>query len=784
MRFGKKLKNTTYPPWKSHYIDYPKLKGLLREKDNGDGEGGEDEWTADDETAFVEELVNVQLEKVNAFQVETFKQLRQRTSQSEAKLEKLVPKGTVDDTKAESREGPEEISEDERQKGLKAVLSELDDITRETNELEKFSRINFTGFLKAVKKHDRKRGLSYKVRPLLQVRLAALPFNSEDYSPLLYRLSTMYSFVRQNIDGTKERRSLSAENDQAGGESFTSHKFWVHSDNVLEVKTYILRRLPVLVYNPQTSKIAEGAGTDPTITSLYFDSPKFSLYTRKVERAPDASSLRLRWYGQLSQKPEIVLEKKTITDGDRSEETRFPIKDKYIRPFIKGEYKMEKSVHKLQEREGPISKGSEHLENSVDEIQSFIKENELQPVLRANYTRTAFQIPGDSRVRISLDTDLALIREDSLDVDRPCRDPEDWHRTDIDSGEMEYPFSAIKKGEITRFPHALLEIRVRDGASRRSSEWLSDLMSTHLVKEAPRFSKFVHGVAHLFEDQVNSFPFWLSDLEQDIRKDPETAFEEEQEKKAKRAEDEFAIGSLIGSKGSSVYKPAVGSPVGKSYMQSASVKRASDEHGRTPISSPERRHASTRAGETAGEHDSDDDGVQGSHDQPKQSQGTASTLRNLLPSFSTSKYARARARRAGPGNVQLPPGVRHPGPAMKDSGPVKVEAKVWLANQRTFIKWQHVSVLLAGLSLGLYNAAGAHNTVARTLAIVYIVIAVFTGAWGWAIYMWRSKLISQRSGRDFDNAIGPTVVCISLLVALILNFWFKLGGALDFRQGP
>ena len=63
-----------------------------------------------------------------------------------------------------------------------------DSITKQINELEKYSRINYTGFLKAAKKHDRRRGSQYRVRPLLQVRLAALPFNVENYSPLLHRL--------------------------------------------------------------------------------------------------------------------------------------------------------------------------------------------------------------------------------------------------------------------------------------------------------------------------------------------------------------------------------------------------------------------------------------------------------------------------------------------------------------------------------------------------------------------------------------------------------------------
>ena len=531
------------------------------------------------------------------------------------------------------------------------------------------------------------------------------------------------------------------------------------------MKTYILRRLPVLVYNPQTSRVAEATQSDPTITSLYFDNPGFSLYTQKVERASDTSSLRLRWFGQLNDKPEIMFEKKTIRESGDSEEVRFPIKEKYVQPFIKGEYQMEKSITKLQGRQDAGPDAVQQFRNNVDQIKTFMDENHLQPVLRANYTRTAFQIPGDDMVRISIDTELAFIREDALDSERPCRDPEEWHRSEIDEAEMEYPFTCIRKGEVSRFPFALLELKVRDGAKKRTNEWVADLMSSHLVKEAPRFSKFVHGVAQLFEDYVNSFPFWLSEVDTDIRKDPETAFEEEQDKKAKHAEDEFAVGSLLGSKSSPSFKPAMGSPIGKSQLGQKATSTAGK--GNNILNSSDSKHKSkSGVDDVAEEDDSDDDGIQATREHGQ----TSSGLRSLFSSFSTSKYARAHRQ----GRAKLPPGVRHPGPFIKDSGPIKVEPKVWLANQRTFIKWQHVSLLLASLSIGLYNAAGELNSVARSLAIVYTLIALFAGAWGWWMYVIRSRMIQQRSGKDFDNIIGPLIVCIALIVALCLNFAFKV----------
>ncbi|RMJ27861.1 Vacuolar transporter chaperone [Aspergillus sp. HF37] len=753
MRFGKTLRTTVYPPWKGKYIDYHKLKILLREHDaTGDASDSEDsEWTEQDEEAYVQELINVQLDKVNSFQVETSQQLRERTSACETKLQPLAPNAEQEDPGS---------GEDERKAIASDALQELDGITKEVSELEKYSRINFTGFLKAAKKHDRKRGARYRVRPLLQVRLSQLPFNTEDYSPLVRRLSVMYSFVREVLShGIVEPRE-SAE-PRFGHDTYSSYRFWVHADNVLEVKTYILRRLPVLIYNPGTSKDLESLPDDPSITSLYFDNPQFDLYTQKVAKAPEAESLRLRWTGLLKDSPAIFLEKKLVTDDDRSGEVRVQLKQKHIKEFIDGQYRMDKTVHKLEDMGNGESEQAESLKKDVSELQSFINEHNLQPMLRANYTRTAFQIPGDDRVRISLDTNLALIREDSLDQERPCRDPSQWHRTELDEGDMEYPFDSIKTGEISRFPYALLEIKLRGRG--HNTEWVNDLMVSHLVKEAPRFSKFVHGIAELFEDHVNSFPFWLGELESDIRRDPEAAFQEEQDRLAKRAEDDMVTGSFWGGKLSPATKPLLGSPAARLSDTGTSLlsKRFSQVAEPSPVQLSEEPSGKPPQPPKKAEPEPPT--------APKERPAPSSKLATLFPI--------SRQRHTHQGSVSLPPGVRDPGTWIKDSGPVKVESKVWLANQRTFIKWLHISILLSTLSLGLYNAAGKENNVARALAFVYTVFALFAAAWGYYMYESRLRLIRQRSGRDLDNMIGPIFVCVGLAVALVLNFAFKYSAA-------
>lgn len=191
MHFGETLRESTFEPWKASHIDYAKLKKLLREDDpeQNDPGGKSAAWTEQDESSFVDQLVNVELEKVNAFHNQTHDRLREATSDCESRLEQL---GKVSDNDAEDETGGTQEKEAHQK-----ALEELDSITQEINQLERYRRVNYTGFLKAAKKHDRRRGSRYRVRPLLQVRLATMPFHSEDYSSILYRYDPVVSGYHQ-----------------------------------------------------------------------------------------------------------------------------------------------------------------------------------------------------------------------------------------------------------------------------------------------------------------------------------------------------------------------------------------------------------------------------------------------------------------------------------------------------------------------------------------------------------------------------------------------------------
>lgn len=96
-------------------------------------------------------------------------------------------------------------------------------------------------------------------------------------------------------------------------------------------------------------------------------------------------------------------------------------------------------------------------------------------VVRSFYNRTAFQLPGDARVRISLDTELSMIREDNYDGQRSG---DNWRRMDIG---IDYPFSQLPESDICRFPYAVLEVKLQTQSGQEPPGWVTELINSHLV---------------------------------------------------------------------------------------------------------------------------------------------------------------------------------------------------------------------------------------------------------------------------------------------------------------
>lgn len=211
MRFGKTLRDATHGPWKDEYINYSKLKNLLREDERDD----ETAWTEEDETKFSDEIFNVQLNKVASFQEKTVASLQQRIDDAFEKLKDIAPA----DGKPKGDIATQRLQE---------LKGQIDSITNEVEQLKKYSSVNYTGFLKIVKKHDRKRGDRYKVRPLMKLRLSDRGLNAEkEYSPLLKKLSNLYYIIDSHLESGSDQAQppdLEHQEEVKNGERYTAHK--------------------------------------------------------------------------------------------------------------------------------------------------------------------------------------------------------------------------------------------------------------------------------------------------------------------------------------------------------------------------------------------------------------------------------------------------------------------------------------------------------------------------------------------------------------------------------
>ena len=234
----------------------------------------------------------------------------------------------------------------------------------------------------------------------------------------------------------------------------------------------------------------------------------------RLKKTEGAEAIRLRWYGGM-ESDQIFVERKTHREdwtGEKSVKARFSLKEKYVNAYLAGRMTVESIFDKMR-REGKKSESEiDDLEQLAREIQYRVITRRLKPVNRTFYHRTAFQLPGDARVRISLDTELSMIREDNMGRRRAG---DNWRRMDIG---VDFPFSQLPPEDIERFPYAVLEVKLQTQAGQEPPMWIRDLTASHLVEAVPKYSKFIHGTATLFPDRINLLPFWMPQMDVDIRK--------------------------------------------------------------------------------------------------------------------------------------------------------------------------------------------------------------------------------------------------------------------------
>ncbi|KAF9048287.1 hypothetical protein BDZ89DRAFT_1089177 [Hymenopellis radicata] len=99
--------------------------------------------------------------------------------------------------------------------------------------------------------------------------------------------------------------------------------------------------------------------------------------------------------------------------------------------------------------------------------------------------------------------------------------------------------------------------------------------------------------------------------------------------------------------------------------------------------------------------------------------------------------------------------------------PIRVEPKVSFANERTFLSWLHFSVILGSLAIGLLNFG---NKVGLISAAMFSLVVMGIMIYALYTYLWRATSIQYGSRGPYDDRLGPTLICIALLTAIVVNF--------------
>ena len=501
----------------------------------------------------------------------------------------------------------------------------------------------------------------------------------------------------------------------------------------------------------------------------------------------------------------IFVERKTHREdwtGEKSVKARFSLKEKNVNAFLSGKLTAASVFEKVRKDGKKSEKEIADLEQLANEIQYRVITRKLVPVTRSFYNRTAFQLPGDARVRISLDTELTMTREDNLDGrDRAGKN---WRRMDIG---IDYPFSQLPPEDVERFPYAVLEVKLQTQAGHDPPEWIRELISSHLVEAVPKFSKFIHGTATLFPTRIHLLPFWMPQMDVDIRKPVTHRFGIERPGQSTNysTSDDIDDDSADDSDTEQISEERTGSQRSptlrgdESIDSDPNISRLHEAHDAREWYDTERTVDPSNSLDieeriaVAPLEDPDDYPIYDSDDEDLDDMEEARRVggwhyRGRVFTHHIARvgsYVWAGIKKVAP--VLKPTPI--PGPSLPQAVgpvegrrlkapkgkrihvPVRVEPKVYFAAERTFLSWLEFSIILGSIAATLLNFGDALSLAS---AWGFTMVACLALMYSMVLYLWRVRMIRERRASRYHDKWGPTLLCIGLVTAVAVSFGVRI----------
>jgi uncharacterized membrane protein YidH (DUF202 family) len=414
------------------------------------------------------------------------------------------------------------------------------------------------------------------------------------------------------------------------------------------------------------------------------------------------------------------------------------VKEKEVRDVLNNTYPIEEKK-KAMLLKGATQEEADEWERLVREITQVISAKQLVPTIRTQYMRTAFQIPFDATVRISLDTNLCMISERGYDL----KNNSVWHRD---------PNMTLAHNEIIRFPHAVLEVKLElKGENAMPPKWVTDLQNSGMLYEVHKFSKFIHSCAIMSPEDVRSVPYWVDDisLRQSIlasgggRILVRTDMTAEEKKKMRN--------NGAGPGANQIYDHLL--PFGN--IEDDRTKTAT---GRTRAS----RNITLGTTVTPDDLNATTIGNYAINYYADEEEGNETCMSWMFPFCSPHN---SNMTVLAPTSVQ------------------KIEPKIFFANERTFLHWLHAGVTLYTISAGiLVFASSEGSNWAHWYAMSLLPIALGFCMYALHVFLWRNERIRTRVPGRWDDPRGPYILGGSVVLVLTVNFATKLVQILNYER--
>ncbi|ESK96251.1 vacuolar transporter chaperone 1 [Moniliophthora roreri MCA 2997] len=109
-------------------------------------------------------------------------------------------------------------------------------------------------------------------------------------------------------------------------------------------------------------------------------------------------------------------------------------------------------------------------------------------------------------------------------------------------------------------------------------------------------------------------------------------------------------------------------------------------------------------------------------------------------------------------------------PVDEEDFSILVQPKLVFANERTFLAYMHVVVLLSGVALGMLNFGSKQALVSAFMFTVLSIIAMI-----YALKTFHSRARSILSGVEacFSDRLGPSLLLFAFLITVAINFTLR-----------